>query len=502
MTLAPMGGLLVAAPVVAAAHTGAPPAPAMAVAGGRVVAVGAVDECRDALADAGVAAPEVLRAPEGAVVLPGFVDPHVHLLSMAAARRSVDLGPAGDRPALLDRLATAPAGGWVRAVRWDDALGHGPLTAADLDGACPGRPVVVHHATGHLVALSTEALARLGVEDGGDGVVPGDHPALARVPRLDAAVLDDSLAAVGAELSAAGIVAVTDATATNGPAEVERLVGAGLPVRVEAMAGVEALGRVPAGTRIKLIVDERTAAPELAERIALAHCAGHAVALHVVDVGPLQVALDALAAAPAPPPGGRDRLEHVSLCLPEQVAAIARAGVAVVNQPSFLVHRAGKYRAELSEVERGWLYRTASLLRAGVEVAASSDAPVVPPRPLESVQAMVSREDPAERVAVDVALDLVTRRAAAVSATGSTGVLAVGGAADFVVLGADPRRVGAEDLAAIPVLSTWVGGQVAVLRPVDALHREVGQADRRRGDGPGGSPGEGTMERRRTSDRR
>ncbi|HEY1119316.1 MAG TPA: amidohydrolase family protein, partial [Acidimicrobiales bacterium] len=166
-----------------------------------------------------------------------------------------------------------------------------------------------------------------------------------------------------------------------------------------------------------------------------------------------------LAAAPGPPPGCRDRLEHVSLCLPEQVAAIARAGVAVVNQPSFLVHRAGKYRAELSEVEQRWLYRTASLLRAGVEVAASSDAPVVPARPLESVQAMVSREDPAERVGVDVALDLVTRRAGAVSATGSTGVLAVGGAADFVVLGADPRQVPPDALAAIPVLSTCVGGR-------------------------------------------
>lgn len=457
MTLASGGGLLVEVPVVAAAHTGAPPAPAMAVAGGRVIAVGTLDACRDALAAAGVTAPEVLRAPEGAVVLPGFVDPHVHLLSMAAARCSVDLTPTGDRSALLDRLAKAPAGGWVRAVGWDDALGHGTLTAADLDRACPGRPVVVHHATGHLVALSTEALARLGVEDRGDGAVPGDHPALARVPRLEPAILDDALAAVGRELSAAGIVAVTDATATNGPVEVDRLVGAGLPVRLEAMAGGHAVGQVPAGTRIKLIVDERTGVPELADHIALAHRAGHPVALHVVDVGPLQVALDALAAAPGPPPGCRDRLEHVSLCLPEQVEAIARAGVAVVNQPSFLVHRAGKYRAELSEVEQRWLYRTASLLRAGVEVAASSDAPVVPARPLESVQAMVSREDPAERVDVDVALDLVTRRAGAVSATGSPGVLAVGGVADFVVLAADPRQVRGEELAAIPVLSTWVG---------------------------------------------
>lgn len=488
MTLAAAvgGGLLVEVPLVAAAHTGAPPAPAMAVAGGRVVAIGPVDRCRHALAVAGVTGPEVLRAPEGAVVLPGFVDPHVHLLSMAAIRCSVDLAPAADRSALLDRLAADRSRGWVRAVGWDDALGHGPLTAADLDQACPGRPAVVHHATGHLAALSTEALARLGVDDGDDGVVPGNHPALARVPRLDPAVLDDALAAVGRELAAAGVVAVTDATATNGVAEVGRLTGRDLPLRVEAMAGGHAVDEVPARTRIKLVVDEHTAARELADHIARAHRSGHPVALHVVDVGPLQVALDALAAAPGPPSGCRDRLEHVSLCLPEQVGAIARSGAAVVTQPSFLVHRGAKYRAELSEVERGWLYRTASLLRAGVEVAASSDAPVVPARPLESVQAMVTRDDRAERVGVGVALDLVTRRAAAVSATRSPGVLAVGGVADFVVLAADPRRVAADELAAVPVLGTWVGGQPAAPRLVDALHVEAGQAGRRRGGGPDG----------------
>jgi predicted amidohydrolase YtcJ len=461
MTRMAGGGLLVEVPAVAA-HAGAPPPPALAVTGGRVVAIGPVDRCRHALAAAGVTGPEVLRAPAGAVVLPGFVDPHVHLLSMAAARCSVDLAPAGNRTALLDRLAAAPAGGWVRAVGWDDALGHGPLTAADLDRACPSRPVVVHHATGHLAALSTEALARLSVEDHGDGVVPGNHPALARVPRLGPAVLDHALAAVGRELSAAGVVAVTDATATNGAAEVDRLAGGDLPVRVEAMAGVHAIGHVPDGTRIKLVVEDSTVTTELADQIALAHRCGHPVALHVVDVGPLQVALDALAAAPGPPPGCRDRLEHVSLCLPEQVDGIARSGVAVVNQPSFLLHRGAKYRSELSEVEQRWLYRTASLLRAGVEVSASSDAPVVPARPLESVQAMVTRDDPAERVDLDVALDLVTRRAAAVSATGSPGVLTVGGPADFVVLGADPRRVRCDELAAIPVLGTWVGGQPAL----------------------------------------
>lgn len=455
-------GLLVHGPVLAASHRRGRAAPAMAVSGGRVVALGDLGRCRRALSDLNGRGVHELRPPPGGVVVPGFVDPHVHLRAMAGARCSVDLSSAPGRDALLARLTTAPGVGWVRAVGWDDALGHGPLTRADLDAACPGRPVVVHHATGHAVALNTAALRHLGADhdDHHDGILAGHHPALAQVPRLDPAELRAALHGVGAELAAAGVVAVEDASATNDIADVAALTSSGLPARVQAMVGAAAAGDAPVGTRIKLVVDDATTSPELADAIAAAHRRDQPVALHVVDIGPLQTALDALAAAPPPPPGRPDRLEHVSLCLPEQVDAIAGAGAVVVTQPAFLAHRGDKYRAALTPVEHAWLYRVGSLLAAGVPVAASSDAPVVPARPLESVQAMVQR-DPAEAVDVATALDLVTRRAAAASGADGSGVLLPGHRADFVVLGADPGAVAPTELAAIPVLSTWVRGRPA-----------------------------------------
>lgn len=478
-------GALVDVPVLAAPHRRRPPEAAMAVSGGRVVAVGSRERCRQALASHGVTEVEVIRAPAGSVVVPGFIDPHLHLRAMAAARCSVELSAAADHAAVLRSLTLAPGDGWLRAVGWDEALGHGALARADLDAACPHRPVVVHHATGYRTVLNTAALRALGADPAPAdcGELPSDHPALAAVPRLGPAELGAALRSIGEELTGAGVVAVEDATVTNVGADVAALTGAGLAVRVQAMVGTPGAGAAPPGTRVKVIVDEATATAPLSEAIASAHHRAQPVALHVVDVGPLQVALDALRGAPPPPPGRPDRLEHVSLCLPEQVGAIARAGAAVVTQPTFLVHRSAKYRAALSSVEQRWLYRVGSLLAAGVHVAASSDAPVVPAHPLESVQAMVERDDPAEAVDVATALDLVTRRAAGVSGAGGSGVLDPGHRADFAVLAADPTAVDRSALAAIPVLDTWVDGRPTTPATVPAPSARAGTSVARRCSG-------------------
>jgi predicted amidohydrolase YtcJ len=91
-----------------------------------------------------------------------------------------------------------------------------------------------------------------------------------------------------------------------------------------------------------------------------------------------------------------------------------------------------------------------SLVDAGVTVAASSDAPVVDASPLASMAAAVDRRGlaPAEAVDARTALGLVTRSAAAVSATGG-GVLRAGGPAAFAVLDADPCVVGAERVSVL-----------------------------------------------------
>ncbi len=75
-------------------------------------------------------------------------------------------------------------------------------------------------------------------------------------------------------------------------------------------------------------------------------------------------------------------------------------------------------------MEQAWLYPLASLVARGVAVRISSDAPVVPPVPLEWVRAAVERElAPEEAIGVETALRLA-----------SVGPLAVGGDGRLVVL--------------------------------------------------------------------
>lgn len=436
-----------------------PVAPGLTIEGGRVTALAPPP------AGAGY------RLPPGAVVVPGFEDPHLHLLAMAAARRSIDAGPvaAPDLAALgrvlTDGAAERPAVVWLRATGFDDALvaERRLPDAALLDAATGSRPLVLHHAAGRVVILNTAARRRLGVE--GDGVLDSRDPRLAAVPPLTTAELAAGLGAVRDALLAAGVVAVTDATATNGRAEVELLdhLAATVlaPLEVTVLPSARALDDVGAagpgarlgtarlGPAAKVVV-EGDEPGDLDQLVAAAHRAGWPVALHVTDVDGLDRALGALRAAPVLPPGRRDRLEHLSLCLPEQVAQVAASGAAVVTQPAFLHARGAKYGEQLTAVERAWLYRVRSLVDAGVTVAASSDAPVVDASPLASMAAAVDRRGlaPAEAVDARTALGLVTRSAAAVSATGG-GVLRAGGPAAFAVLDADPCVVGAERVSVL-----------------------------------------------------
>lgn len=448
--------------------------------------------------------PDAVPLPPGAVVVPGFVDPHLHLLAAAAAKLSLDLGPerAPDLAALARLVADAarqPArsDGWVRAVGFDEALMDrpgptgDPLPRAVLDRAAPRVPVVVHHAAGHVVHLNSPAMVALGVdaerEDGtpgvsrrpdgtATGVVAARAPALAGVPALGEPDLVAALAEQAGEHLAAGLVALTDATVTNDAATLallDRSLSTDGPA-VTAMVSVDAAtttaglrfgtrhGRLTVG-HIKIVIEgDDPSDDELDAVLAGARAAEHPVAVHVTDVDGVARLIEVLARHPRPVGSPPDRVEHCSLCLPEQVAALAVCGVAVVTQPSFLARRGAKYATQFGPVEQDWLYRAASLRAVGVTVAASSDAPVVPAVPLESLAAAVTRRlGPGERVGAGEALAMVTSHAAQVGPTPSPGRLVEGGRADLVVLDADPLEVAHEELAGISVLATVVAGRVA-----------------------------------------
>ena len=328
------------------------------------------------------------------LAMPGpYADHHVHLLASAAARLSIDVSGAKSIGALLDIVAAGQAGrpGWTRAwgyEEWALAERRHP-TWEDLDRLPGGRPLVLHHRSGHAAVLNRAALAEIGAADHPDGVLFDRHDLLARVPRLPAGALEDAAGAMSRKWWSAGLLAVTDATHTNGPDDLETLAGwvarGSLKQSVTAMVSLESVGRLPPfGAHVGQVrvgcVKLMPAAgrlDQLAGRVSSAHAAGYPVAVHVVDVDVLEATLLSFEASP-PPAGQVDRIEHNALCLPEQVPRIAAAGATVVVNPGFLVHRRGKYEQELSEVERSWLVRIGSLLRAGIDVRAGSDSPVTP----------------------------------------------------------------------------------------------------------------------------
>lgn len=139
------------------------PSDALAIEGGRIVAVGPADEV------------EGLRGPdtavlnlEGRAIVPGFVDAHVHLQAGGLHLFRVDLRGATTPEVFVQRVADharmTPGGGWILGGDWDHQLWNGELPTREwLDRAAPGRPVFLQRLDMHMAVASSRALSLAGV---------------------------------------------------------------------------------------------------------------------------------------------------------------------------------------------------------------------------------------------------------------------------------------------------------------------------------------------------
>ena len=114
----------------------APWAEALAVSGERLAAVGTNDEVRRL-------APGVTPIDAGArLVLPGFIDTHVHFLEGGRRLASVQLRDARTRDEFVSRIkafaATVPAGTWITGGDWDHSLWGGDWPSSSFSKK-PGR---------------------------------------------------------------------------------------------------------------------------------------------------------------------------------------------------------------------------------------------------------------------------------------------------------------------------------------------------------------------------
>lgn len=424
-----------------------------------------------------------------AALLPGLHDHHIHLLALAAARRSVICGPpeVESADALGHALRSAAQrpdpDPWLRGVAYHESVA-GPLDRHALDTWVADRPVRIQHRSGAMWLLNGRACERL-------GLAHADHPGIERdvaghpTGRLHRA--DDwlrerlgptelpRLESLGGELGRYGVTGVTDATPHNDASSLATFENAvrdgSLPQRLVVM-GTLTLPE-PDDPRLvrgahKILLDERRlpALDALRDRVRAAHAQERPVAIHAVTRAELWLAIVALEGA-----GIRDgdRIEHASIAPPEARDALAKQGVTVVTQPNFVHERGDAYLRDVDAADQPYLYCGQGFLAAGVALGGGTDAPFGDPDPWRAMRAAVERQTrsgaalgPEEALAPERALALFTSHPRAPG--GAPRTLAPGAPADLCLLDR-PWREARTELSARRVRATFVAGRP--LGPLD-----------------------------------
>ena len=420
--------------------------------------------------------------PGGAVILPGFTDSHVHLLTWASSLRELALAGASVDE-VLEQVREAAGNGFVRGFGWhvdDDA----ELTRARLDAVAPDTPVALLAHDYHSLWVNSAALALadapLDVEGGvverdADGRPTGMLRETSAWAFRDRYVLPsraeqlDALRAALPVLASRGVTGLHDKDGWIDCIGVVRELRASdgeLPLRiwhstpadrmdVEGADYVKAFMDGTLGSRTARLIGgggvEVTSREDFAQIVRDAAARRLPVAVHAIGDQANRDALDAFEETRATWAGLRPRIEHAQCVHPDDVPRFAALGVTASIQPAMAITDepvATKLWGD--RIERSYAYGT--LQRAGARLAGGSDAPVEALDPLEGIRAAVLREwRPQERLTLEEALRAWTEVPAWLEGREEThGRLAPGCAADLVILDRDP----AADLEGAQVIGT------------------------------------------------
>jgi predicted amidohydrolase YtcJ len=140
-----------------------PWADALAVANDRILAVGPGAEVRKLA----TAQTRVIDA-RGMMLVPGFIDTHVHFLTGGFGLASVQLRDAKTPGEFVARIkayaATLPTGVWITEGNWDHEQWGGELPRRDwIDSVTPNNPVWINRLDGHMNLANSLALRAAGV---------------------------------------------------------------------------------------------------------------------------------------------------------------------------------------------------------------------------------------------------------------------------------------------------------------------------------------------------
>jgi predicted amidohydrolase YtcJ len=428
---------------------------------------------------------------QGAAVLPGFNDAHAHVVYYGLTRFAADLTGARGIDDILDRLQAH--GRTLSSVEWQQGMGYrtDELTErrqphrTELDRVTGSRPTFIDERGGHSRVANTAALLAAGISS------DTPNPPGGRIGRdlngsPNGLLLESAMRLVAdvqppppLERRIDGVLQAQELLVSRGITSVGAAVNRGFADDLRAYERLACDGRLrmrvneflswellEASSRlgvrsgfgsdlvragpIKVFIDGgadrvatrgggglwRTTPEELRELVAHASAAGLQVAAHAIGDAAIEAMCDAVEAAHAR--HLRHRVEHCTICPPDLQARLANLGMVAVMQP--VAARFGRVASTIffPVRQRADLAPHRGLLRAGVQVAFSSDLPVQDdPNPWPGIRVAV--EDQVNGISLLAALRAYTSGGAYASFEENVkGTLEAGMLADLQVYRGDP----------------------------------------------------------------
>lgn len=501
-------------------------AEALGVRGDTIVCVDTLEKVR---ATIGGEAEEIDL--QGRTLLPAFNDAHIHIWKVGdLLTYLLDLREVCSIEEMLDKIADFarknPKNAWIMARGFNEARFPDKRMPDrfDLDKVVKDRPCHIIRTCAHVLVLNSKALEICGIDNqtpppqGGEirkntaGLLSGilSETALGLVkkflPDYTPSTYRDMILAAQDALLAVGIGSATDPAVPPDLLEVYKAMDkAGeLKIRINAIPIL-----VPDGDTLPLPLPEAYQSGFLTvntvklfsdgglsgKTAALKHFykntkeqgvlrldfdffkalatkaqnAGFKIATHAIGDRAIALVLDVYEAiAPANTHQLEHRIEHLGLPELSHLTRMKDLRVHCVTQPVFLYELGQNFRDHLPEHYLDNLYPFRSVLEAGVNLAFSSDAPVVKDfNPLMGIQNAVERLDNTgvsialpQRISTVEALKAYTINAALANHDGDKkGSLCPGKFADFVVLDQNPLETPGGEVSQIKVLETYMGGK-------------------------------------------
>jgi predicted amidohydrolase YtcJ len=361
---------------------------------------------------------------QGHAVLPGFVEPHVHVMQSALAAAGLE----EDGAALFENAPERAAELGARALR---------------ECAMRGCTTVYDPGIGLFAGAAEHELLR----------------SLTRAPEAPVRVRGAFTPGLATSLRAA----------PGGGDELYDVVGIAYWADGSIEDFAAALGEPYLNGRGTGRLNHEEA--ELREAMLAWHRAGWQLVAHATGDRAIEQVLGCYEAilAEGPPARAPHRIEHFTVAREEQIAKAATLGLSVSHTINQVYYRGEDLRDHVIGSERAAL--THSLrrdLEHGIASSCHSGSPVFPLDPCLALRTATTRlmrdsDDvlgPFQQLKLEEALRTVTCNPAAQVLLGDrVGSLRPGMLADLVVLDRDPREVAPERLHELRVLETWLGGR-------------------------------------------